>query len=213
MELAREGSAVSGRALWGLLAAAAGIWCIVFLWTPFNFWAVMALGTGGLAGAGILAAPGPYRGLLRMKGTDLLWGLGSAVALYGVFWAGREITTRLLPFAGGQIAAVYLNKQLLGPAGIAGLIGLVIGPAEELFWRGFVQREMAARYGPVPGWLLAVAAYAGVHATTGNVMLVVAAGAAGLVWGLLYLRTGRLWPGILSHVLWDLTVFLLLPLA
>ena len=136
-----------------------------------------------------------------------------AVLLYGIFLAGRDVATRLLPFAEGQIASVYLNKRLLAPGWIALLIAGVIAPAEEVFWRGFVQPELSARSGGYRGWLLALAAYAGAHVLTGNVMLVAAAGAAGAVWGWLYLRTGSLWPGILSHVVWDLTVFLFLPLA
>jgi membrane protease YdiL (CAAX protease family) len=44
-------------------------------------------------------------------------------------------------------------------------------------------------------------------------MLVVAALTAGILWGGMYLRFGRLWPGIISHVAWDLTVFLLVPLG
>ena len=42
-------------------------------------------------------------------------------------------------------------------------------------------------------------------------MLILAALVAGGFWGLLYLRIGRIAPLIVSHVLWDLAVFLLLP--
>ncbi|MFO7768732.1 MAG: CPBP family intramembrane glutamic endopeptidase [bacterium] len=119
----------------------------------------------------------------------------------------------MLPFAQAQIVSVYDNRGLLEFWQIGLLIALVIGPAEELFWRGFLQRELAARLGPWRGYLIAVAAYAGVHIVTRNAMLVVAAGTAGLLWAWLYMRTGRLWPGIVSHVVWDLTVFLIVPLA
>ena len=49
-----------------------------------------------------------------------------------------------------------------------------------------------------------------VHTTHGGAS---AGGGAvwGGFWGLLYLRIGRIAPLIVSHVLWDLAVFLLLP--
>jgi len=211
--VARPGPSV-GPVVLGLLAVATiPVWIVVFVWTPLNFWYVMALGTGGLALAGALAAPRAMRGRLRFQSSDVVIGIVSAALLYAVFFVGRELTTRILPFASDQIGAVYGNKALLAPARIAVLIGLVIGPGEELFWRGFLQRELQARLAGWRGYLVATGLYAAVHVFTGNVMLVVAALIAGILWGGMYLRLGRLWPGIISHVAWDLTVFLLLPLG
>ncbi len=209
----RPGPSV-GPGVLGLLAAATiPVWIVVFVWTPLNFWYVMALGTGGLALAATLAAPGAMRERLRFRVSDVVIGVVSAAVLYAVFVVGRELTTRLLPFAGDQIGAVYDNKVLLAPARIGVVIGLIIGPGEELFWRGFLQRELEARLGGWRGYVLATGLYAAVHVFTGNVMLVVAALTAGLLWGGIYLRLGRLWPGMVSHVAWDLTVFLLVPLG
>jgi membrane protease YdiL (CAAX protease family) len=210
---ARGGSSVSPAVLGLLAAATIPVWIVVFVWTPLNFWYVMALGTGGLALAGTIAAPGAVRERLRFRASDVVIGVVSAAVLYAVFVVGREMTTRLLPFANDQIGAVYDNKALLAPARIGLLIGLVIGPGEELFWRGFLQRELEARLGGWRGYALATLLYAAVHVFTGNVMLVVAALTAGLLWGGMFLRFGRLWPGIISHVVWDLTVFLLVPLG
>jgi membrane protease YdiL (CAAX protease family) len=209
----RPGPSVRPAVLGLLAAAAIPVWIAVFVWTPLNFWYVMALGTGGLALAGALAAPRAMRERLRFRVSDIAIGVVSAVVLYAVFFVGRELTTRILPFASDQIGAVYGNKALLAQARIAVLIGLVIGPGEELFWRGFLQRELEARLGGWRGYALATTLYAAVHLLTGNAMLVVAALIAGILWGGMYLRFDRLWPGIISHVAWDLTVFLLLPLG
>lgn len=207
------GRGVGRTALTALTAATIPVWIVVFVWTPINFWYVMALGTGGLAVAATLVRPSAMASRLRFRASDLAIGLLSAAILYAVFVLGREVATRLLPFATGQIGAVYNNKALLAPGTIGLLIGLVIGPGEELFWRGFLQRELAGRVGPWRGYVLATLLYGLVHVFTGNVMLVVAALVAGTVWGWLFLRYDRLWPGIVSHVAWDLTVFLWLPLA
>jgi len=209
----RAGASLSPGVLGLLAAATIPVWIVVFVWTPLNFWYVMALGTGGLALAGTVASPSAMRARLQFRASDILIGLASAAVLYAVFFVGRELTTRLLPFANDQIGAVYDNKALLAPARIGLLIGLVIGPGEELFWRGVLQRELEARLGGWRGYALATLLYAAVHVFTGNVMLVVAALAAGVLWGGMYLRFGRLWPGIISHVAWDVTVFLLMPLG
>lgn len=210
---ARRAPAV-GTPLLGLLAAATiPVWIVVFVWTPLNFWYLMALGTGGLALLGTAVAPDAMRERLRFRPSDIVVGIASAAILYAVFFVGREVTTRLLPFATDQIGAVYDNKALLAPGRIGLLIGLVIGPGEELFWRGFLQRELEARVGGWRGYALATLLYAAVHVFTGNAMLVVAALTAGILWGGMYLRFGRLGPGIVSHVAWDLTVFLLVPLG
>lgn len=209
----RPGPAVSPAVLGLLAVATIPVWIVVFVWTPLNFWYVMALGTGGLALAGALAAPRALRQRLRFQPSDVVIGVASAAVLYAVFVVGRELVTRILPFASDQIGAVYGNKALLAPTRIAILIGLVIGPGEELFWRGFLQRELEAMLGGWRGYFLATGLYAAVHVFTGNVMLVVAALTAGILWGGMYLRFGRLWPGIISHVAWDLTVFLLIPLG
>jgi membrane protease YdiL (CAAX protease family) len=208
-----ESGAVSTRAVILFTLATIPVWIVVFVWTPVNFWYVMALGTGGLALTASLAAPQAMRERLRFRLTDVLIGLGTAVVLYGVFLVGREIATWMLPFAPDQIGAVYDNKALLSPGMIALLIGLVIGPGEELFWRGFLQRELEPRLGRWSGYLAATAVYGLVHVFTGNVMLVVAATVAGLLWGFMYLKLGRLWPCIISHVAWDFAVFLFFPLA
>ncbi len=44
-------------------------------------------------------------------------------------------------------------------------------------------------------------------------MLVLAAAAAGLFWGFLYYRFGSVLLNAVSHTLWDLLIFLILPLA
>jgi membrane protease YdiL (CAAX protease family) len=208
-----ETQSVGVRTLSLLTLATIPVWIVVFVWTPINFWYVMALGTGGLALVAAAVAPRAMAERLRFRSSDLVIGLASAAALYGVFLAGRELSTWMLPFASGQIGAVYDNKSLLAPGTIGLLIGLVIGPGEELFWRGFLQRELEARLGRWTAYAAATALYGLVHVFTGNVMLVVAALAAGSVWGFLYLRFARLWPCVISHVAWDLAVFLFFPLA
>ena len=90
---------------------------------------------------------------------------------------------------------------------------LLIGPGEELFWRGFLQRRLQSHQGPFKGYLLATAVYALMHVGSGNLMLVLAAGICGLFWGYLYLRTGSIIINVVSHTAWDIAIFLFLPVG
>jgi len=209
MSMTRPGSGASGALLWAIPVAAA-VWIVIFAWRPANFWLLMAAGTGGLGGLA-LCLRGAFPIEEGVRARDLGTGAAAAVALYGVFTLGRALAGRVLPSAPGQISDVYaLRAQAPWPV-IALLLILVIGPGEELFWRGLVQWGLVRRLGPGLGWGLATAIYGGVHVAAANPILMLAALVAGGFWGLLYLRIGRIAPLIVSHVLWDLTVFLVLP--
>ena len=90
---------------------------------------------------------------------------------------------------------------------------LVIGPGEELIWRGFFQRRLFIIYGGLTGYIGASLVYAAVHVFTGNTMLVLAALTSGLFWGLIYWRTGSVLAVCFSHALWDILVFIMFPLG
>ena len=200
----------SGRAVgWAVLVAAA-VWAVIFAWRPANFWLLMGAGVGGL-GLLALKVRGPFPWEEGIRPGDLGTGVVAAAGLYAVFTLGRVIASRLVPGASAQIGSVYVLRSQAPWWVIALLLICVIGPGEELFWRGLVQWGLVRRLGPALGWTVATAIYGGVHIVAANPMLVVAALAAGGFWGLLYLRTGRIAPLVVSHIAWDLTVFLILP--
>ncbi len=138
-------------------------------------------------------------------------GFLAAVGLYAVFFAGNLLARKILPFAGAGISQVYGFKTGASPLRVIFFIALVIGPGEELFWRGYLQRNFQDRFGGFAGFLLATGLYALVHVASGNPMLVLAAAVCGLFWGYLYLRTKSVLLVLVSHTLWDLAVFILFP--
>lgn len=89
------------------------------------------------------------------------------------------------PRADEEIGSVYRLRELGRPAELAARLVLVIGPAEELFWRGFVNARLARRLGRWPGAAAGSVAYAGAHVATGNFTLFGAAGVAGAYWSAL----------------------------
>lgn len=201
-----------------LVLPAAALFLPLFLFEglgPLDFWNGMALSAVLLVlfafivdrgYAGRLRndpAPGPARGLL--------WGAASAGLLYLVFLAGDQISRLLFSFAGDEINRVYALKAGVSSLRVGLLIALVIGPGEELFWRGFLQHRWQERFGRARGYLAASGLYALAHLPTLNPMLILAAAVCGLFWGGLYLRFRSVRLVLISHVLWDLTVFLVLP--
>ncbi len=138
-------------------------------------------------------------------------GILSALLLYGVFVVGNILSRSVFSFAAGGIQDVYAFKMGASRFRIAVLMFFIIGPGEELFWRGFLQRDLQNKTGKYLGFFLATGIYSLVHLGSGNAMLVLAAGVCGLFWGYLFLRYGSMTLNVVSHTLWDVTVFLWLP--
>lgn len=202
------------RATVGLCGLALLFWLVLFSpWTAdaVNFWAGMAAATGALAGAALAADRGRLAAVYAFRLRHIPMGLGAAAVLYGVFLAGNLLARWAFRFAGPEIAGVYDTRSQAPAPVIALLLLLWIGPAEEVFWRGFVQRRLGERLGRWRGYLLASLIYAGVHVWAFNAMLFVAALVCALFWGAMFLRTRSVWPGLISHAVWDVTVFVLFP--
>ncbi len=182
----------------------------LFWWRVGNFWYSIALAAAFLVFFALWRIPALLRPAQHW-GRTLSLAVASAALLYAIFWLGNKATA-FLPFQKEGIAAIYQNKQGTSPVVIALLMIFVVGPGEEIFWRGYVQGTFENGCGGLRGWLLAAFFYAAVHFASANIMLVGAAATAGLFWGWLYWRYKNLWANILSHVLWDVTIFLLLPI-
>ena len=157
----------------------------------------MTLGVGGLGAYALVSEPALRR--VRLRGRDITMGFGSAMA------------RRIMPAGAREIAAIYELRTAAPRPTIAAALALVIGPGEELFWRGLVQQNLQRRFGRLRGMLIASSCYGAVHLVSENLTLTGAAATAGLFWGALYAREGRLAPLIISHVTWDIWIFLVAP--
>jgi membrane protease YdiL (CAAX protease family) len=184
----------------GLLIAF-GLFAFTFRGARARFWERMTL-TGFVLGNMALANESDLR-RMRMRPLDLVQGIGSAAILYGIFTLGDQLARAVMPRGSKEIRDIYALRALAPRDEIAARLATVIGPAEELFWRGFVQRRA--------GGLAAAAGYGGAHLVTGNATLVGAAAVAGIYWGLLR-RLGMSMPALItSHIAWDIWIFLLAP--
>jgi len=166
------------------------------------------LGLGTLA---LVAEPDLRRSKATWKDVGL--GLASAAGLYAVFQVGDRAARRIMPTGTEDIDQVYELRRLRPPLELAARLAFVIGPAEELFWRGFVQRGFGRRLSPWQAAAAAAAAYGGAHLVTRNVTLVGAANVAGAYWSALA-ELGLSMPAlVVSHVAWDIWIFLIAPTA
>ena len=202
------------RGVWMSVAIAALLWLVMFspLTAPFvPFWPVMSLSGVVLTVLAFCLGGNPFEERVRPLST-LVLGVAIAVALWCLFWLGDKVSQLLFSFARPQVDAIYDMRDGFPQWAIALLLMLVIGPAEELFWRGFVQRRMSQRWGAWYGFLATTACYTLVHVWSGNLMLLLAAAACGFCWGLLYcLMPKRLPALIVSHALWDAAAFVFFP--
>lgn len=196
------------------LVAATVFWFLLFSPTVkgVNFWTAMPVFAGLLAAWAIYCGGMPiHRNQLRLQAAAI--GAVSALMLYAIFFLGNFFAKLMFDFAPGQVGAVYDMKGTNSPVLIALMLLFVSSPAEEIFWRGFLQKWMMSRWGQIAGWLIASFCYAAVHIVSGNFILVMAALIAGLFWGLMYLcLKGNLLPIILSHSFWTFGIFILLPI-
>jgi CAAX protease family protein len=139
----------------------------------------------------------------RIGPTEIALGLATAAGLYGIFRVGDTVAREVMPRGGEEIGDIYALRSLRPKEELAARLGLVIGPAEELFWRGFVQSRT--------GYPTATALYGGVHVVTENLTLVGAATIAGAYWGFLRAIGVPLGALVVSHVAWDIWIFLVAP--
>ncbi|GAC1443222.1 MAG: hypothetical protein NVSMB55_16270 [Mycobacteriales bacterium] len=193
----------------GSLAVGYASFAATFLGPKSRFWQRMTR-TGLMLGGAALAADADLRAA-RPKPKDVVTGAAIAAALYGVFAVGDRLARVIMPNGADDIGEVYQLRTLRPKGEIAARLAGIIGPAEELYWRGLLQSELTRRYGPVKGALAATAAYGGVHVCTRNPTLIGAATVAGGGWSALSAAGVSMPALVISHVLWDIWIFLVQP--
>ena len=139
---------------------AAVLWTVMFSpWTApaVNFWWMMTGSALTLSVFATLFSPGWWREV-KWSISNVLLGVGIAVALWMIFWVGDKVSTWMFDFARPQVDSIYGMKEGESPWLLAALMLVLIGPAEEIFWRGYVQRTLSERWkNPDTGFAAATA--------------------------------------------------------
>ncbi|KON89306.1 CAAX protease [Sporosarcina globispora] len=142
--------------------------------------------------------------------TFITYGALSGFLLYGIFWVGYSLFDILsLPFV-NQIDKLYgrFSPSLIWHYIV---LILIIIPGEEVFWRGFVQKRLMKHTTVKLSIILSSILYSSVHFYSGYWMLALAALIAGLFWGWLYAWKRSVPLVIVSHLIFDLFMFVLFP--
>ena len=209
-----------GRRLAVAIAVAALLWFYMFSpWTKglTNFWITMSGAAVVLTSLAVAFLPKP-RITIEKPLLQLAGGIVLAFALWGIFWIGDKASAWIFDFARPEVDSIYSMKSGLPVPVIAALLLFIIGPAEEFFWRGDVQRTFGKlfegrKYPADLAFLATAVIYALIHVWSMNFMLVMAALVAGCVWGFIYRLCPRALPSlIVSHALWDALVFIIFPI-
>ena len=208
-DLRSTGRQVAPGALAVGLFAAQAAFAATFRGPREQFWHRMTLTGLALGSLALLTSRPARRTRIGLK--ELALGLASAATLHATFRVGDVFARRFVPGGDAQIRDIYTLRALRPKQEIATRLATVIGPAEELFWRGLVQEALMAHFGRWPGAALAAVSYGGVHVITGNFTLFGAAGIAGAHWCALYAAGVPLGALVVSHVTWDVWIFLIQP--
>jgi len=134
----------------------------------------------------------------------------TGLILYSIFWLGiRGIKILHLPY---DTSLMNLYKWF-APTIFWQYLALVLvaAPGEELFWRGFIQKSLLKYFKPIWSILLGAVLYASVHIYSGSFLLVFAAFVSGFAWGGLYYWKRSMPLVIVSHLIFDIMIFMIVP--
>ncbi len=193
------------------LALAYVFFALTFRGPRSRFWQRMTWTGLTFGSLSLIAEPKLRR--VRFGPREVALGLGSAGILYIIFQIGDRLTRLLLPKGDTEIGAIYGLEKLRPRKELAARLAFIIGPAEELFWRGLVQAQLIEQFGLLRGYVMGTAAYGGAHLVTGNLTLIGAATVAGAFWGGLAVLGVPLEALMISHSFWDVFIFLIAPTA
>ena len=174
-----------------------------------NFWITMLLASGTLTVYSFWAGKNDLKKVMQFELKWVWIGLISALLLYLVFFAGNYFSRLLFDFTNRQVGNIYATKEQAGKIFIGLSLLLWIGPAEEIFWRGFIQNKLAVKLGDNKGFLITTVIYAFVHIWAFNFMLFMAALICGIFWGWMFMRYKAVVPGLISHAVWDVMIFII----
>lgn len=141
----------------------------------------------------------------------IVYGIGYGTILYGIVRLGYIIITKV---NGGTEKTITRFLETYGPDNIWHFLLLIfiIVLGEELFWRGYVQQYLKHWVSPKVAVFMTSILFALSVAISGFWLGVVAAFVAGLVWGFLYEWKRSLPLIIVSHEVFILLLFMILPL-
>ena len=201
------------------VVAAAIFWFIMFsVSTEFTklihynyFWYAMSISTLSLTVYSLINQKSNLKDLFKFEKKYILIGIVHAILLYLLSRFGMWLLVYMFDWATSQIEAIYQTRNQASPYLIGALLFFLIAPAEEIFWRGFVQNRFITKFGLKQGTVITIFLYTFVHIWAMNPLLLLAALVLGVHWSIMYSKYRSIVPGIISHAFWDCLIFVILP--
>jgi membrane protease YdiL (CAAX protease family) len=178
-----------------------------------NIW--LGTGTAALTAIALLRLSGNPNALsLRtVSRGGAAWGLAVGLAMSIATWVLYPISAELVPAIQAEVPKLYaLLRQPPGPVWAFPVLVLVV-TAEELVWRGLAIDLLGKTGTTLRPVLLSSMIYTLPQVAFRSPLLVLVAFLCGTVWGLLRVRTGGLTAPLVAHLVWDVLVFVLFPVA
>ncbi|MCM3568715.1 CPBP family intramembrane glutamic endopeptidase [Neobacillus mesonae] len=140
----------------------------------------------------------------------ILFGAITGFILYALFWLGYQLIGQLPSAFDKEIRKLY---KWFAPSLFWQYLALILvaAPGEEIFWRGFFQKRLMKHFSPAVSIVIGACAYASVSYYSGSLLLILASLFSGLVWGFVYFRKKSMPLVIVSHIIFDVLIFIMLP--
>ena len=171
--------------------------------------------TGLAAAFSLLLATRSRLAIRRLFPRDLLSVVfGGAAGILGVLLTHVAFRWLAAPFPILEELVADLYRSLQDPPGplAAAPVMLLVVLAEEIVWRGVLVEELRERWARRKVFLIATGAYVLPQIGGWNLALAAAALGMGAVWTALRLFSRNLWPPVVCHLVWSLSLAFLTPL-
>jgi len=156
---------------------------------------------------------GGLRVARRPRTTSLVIGVLTAALLYLIFYLGGAAIDTLHPFGISSAAEESIYALIASPSNPLYLqVGLLFfdSAGYESFFRGVLQHRLQATIGVAAAPAVALID-AGLHIATLNPVWVAGTFFTDLIWGLTYHYGKGTQASFTSHLVWDLIIFVVLP--
>lgn len=159
-----------------------------------------------------------YKGIFKPSWKSIVIGFASAAALYLVFLGGNIAIKDFGPDVGihtSSEASIY-STIASHPISLQVLILILDAVGFESYFRGtlqnFVKSRVKSERGKVIAIFIAAMADSVIHITSLNALWVITTLIADSVWGLTYYYSKDLGSSMLSHLVWDILIFIVAPI-
>ena len=135
----------------------------------------------------------------RPRGVDALWAAGGLLTIYAVLFAYTSIVAAFGADSLEPQSTIDDDRLFVHTSVMIALGFLVVFCApiyEEAFARGFVLGGLRPHWGMIPAFMISAAVFSALHADLGSL---IPFAIAGVILGVVYLRTGSLTAASMAH--------------